>query len=100
MHEMPVGFRDRPCEEHCSATARNHSGRNFLGCDKRPEGVDPPVCFVLIGRDFRDSSEGAAAGIVKEHVRLAEILADGAKRFGYLRVIADIATEIEHSSPA
>jgi len=46
------------------------------------------------------SSEGATAGIVKEHFGLAEIRANGAKRFGYLRAIADIATEIEHSSPA
>jgi hypothetical protein len=48
-------------------SARNHCGRDFFGRDKRPEGVDPPVRFVLIGRDFCDTSEGTAAGVVKEH---------------------------------
>jgi len=48
-------------------SARNHCGRDFFGRDKRPEGVDPPVRFVLIGSDFCDTSEGTAAGVVKEH---------------------------------
>src|ERR1700683_1740496 len=92
--------RGCPGEEHYATTSRNHCGRDFLGCDKRPEGVDPPVCFVLIGRDLRDISEAAAARVVEEHFRLAEVLANGAKRFGDLLAVAYIATEIQHARAA
>src|ERR1700730_4678522 len=87
-------------EQHYAAAARNHARRDFLGRDKRSEGVDSPVCFVIIGRYLRNRSESATAGIVEEHFRFAEVAANFAKRFGYLRAIADIATEIQHSGSA
>jgi hypothetical protein len=71
-----------------------------LGGDKRPEGVDPPVGLVLLGRDLRDRAEGAAAGIVEQHGGVAEVPANGPKRCSDLSAIADITTESQHSGPA
>ena len=80
--------------------ARNHRGRDFFGCDERSKGIDPPICFVLFGRDLSDTSEFARAGVVEQHFGLAEVLANGAKHSCYLRGIADVAPEFQHLGPA
>ena len=80
--------------------AGNHAGGNFSGCDKRAEGVDSPVRFVLIGPDFRDSSECAAASVVEKDFGFPEVNPNRAKSFGYLRTIADITSKIQRRGSA
>jgi hypothetical protein len=102
---MPLGPRSR-ASDCAKPRIANFAGPNetdfglaFTPAVAPVKSIVPRPRAIIAGAASL-AATNAPKVLIRQYVRLAEIVANGAKRFSYLRLIADITTEIEHGGPA